>query len=155
MKPVHCKSFVKIACLLTGLVSWSASAASDVDDLTTMLNEFLGAAHEETAHRRFWADDLVYTSSNGTRFGKAEILQGLAEADPADETAVVIYSAEDIDVRVYGTVAVVAFRLVGTPSDSPDILEYYNTGTFLKRDGSWRVVAWQATSISDAADPAD
>jgi hypothetical protein len=24
---------------------------------------------------------------------------------------------------------------------------YWNTGTFVKRDGEWRVVAWQATKI--------
>jgi hypothetical protein len=26
-------------------------------------------------------------------------------------------------------------------------MEYFNTGTFRKRDGEWRAVAWQATRI--------
>jgi hypothetical protein len=26
-------------------------------------------------------------------------------------------------------------------------LQYFNTGTFLKRDGEWRALAWQATVI--------
>jgi hypothetical protein len=41
--------------------------------------------------------------------------------------------------------------LVGTTAVdkdlAPEVLYYYNTGTFLRRDGEWRVVAWQATRI--------
>jgi hypothetical protein len=61
-----------------------------------------------------------------------------------------VYSGEEVDVRVYGDMAVVAFKLVGTPTNEAagaDVLYYYNTGTFLKRDGIWQVVAWQATKI--------
>ena len=56
-------------------------------------------------------------------------------------------------MRVYGDTAIVAFKLVGTPADTSedtDVLYYFNTGTFLKRDGVWRVVAWQATKIPSA-----
>jgi hypothetical protein len=42
--------------------------------------------------------------------------------------------------------AIVAFRLIGTAEDGT-VQQYFNTGTFLKRDGAWRVVAWQATKI--------
>ena len=45
--------------------------------------------------------------------------------------------------------AVVAFKLVGTPRNGSEPLYYYNTGTFLKRDDVWKVVAWQATRIPD------
>jgi hypothetical protein len=31
--------------------------------------------------------------------------------------------------------------------DSPETLEFLNTGTFLKRDGEWRAIAWQATRV--------
>jgi hypothetical protein len=61
-----------------------------------------------------------------------------------------VYSGEEVDVRVYGDTAVIAFKLVGTPTNEAagtDVLYYYNTGTFLKRDGIWQVVAWQATKI--------
>jgi len=27
------------------------------------------------------------------------------------------------------------------------VLTYFNTGTFLRRNGAWQVVAWQATAI--------
>jgi hypothetical protein len=43
----------------------------------------------------------------------------------------------------------VAFRLVGTTTKDgkTEVSRYLNTGTFLKRDGKWQVVAWQATKI--------
>lgn len=124
-----------------------ANPASDVEELTAMLHAFLDAADEESAHERFWADDLVYTSSEGSRFGKAEIMAGFGEAEPADESPAISYTGVDVNVRVYGDTAVVTFKLIGSPADGSDQLGYFNTGTFLKRHGTWQVVAWQATKI--------
>ena len=54
-------------------------------------------------------------------------------------------------MRQYGDVAVVAFRLVAESRDAADdalvATRYFNTGTFLRRHGEWRAVAWQATKI--------
>lgn len=134
------------------LLALPAVAADDRETLTALLDDFLARAGERAAHERFWADELVYTSSNGTRFGKAEIMQGFdaAEDETSGEEAeesVVNYSGDNVDVRVYGATAIVAFRLVGTPADGSEPKYYYNTGTFLKRDGVWKVIAWQATII--------
>lgn len=123
-----------------------ASHAGDTDDLTDMLHEFLANAGLASAHERFWADDLVYTSSRGTRTTKAEIMAGFGESEDDGEPGAV-YSAEDVQLKMYGTTAVIAFKLVATPPDDSEVLYYFNTGTFVKRDGAWRVVAWQATTI--------
>ena len=133
-----------IAIFLTGPV-----IASDGEDLTAMLEEFLATASEEASHASFWADDLIYTSSAGLRFGKAEIMAGFEGAE-ADDEPPIVYSGEDVDIRVFGDTAVVAFKLVGTPTDKAtgdDVLYYFNTGTLLRREGVWQVVAWQATVI--------
>ncbi len=81
-------------------------------------------------------------------------MSGFADSDVDDEAvddgSPVVYSGEDVDIRIYGNMAIVAFKLVGTPTDKSgdaDVLYYFNTGTFLKRDGAWSVVAWQATKI--------
>lgn len=126
-----------------------AQAQDDAAELTAMLQDFLANADKRGAHERFWADDLVYSSSSGLRFGKADIMQGFDDADEeaANEPAAVVYTGEEIDVRLYDDMAVVVFKLVGTPTNGSDPLYYYNTGTFLKRDGVWKVVAWQATKI--------
>jgi hypothetical protein len=126
-------------------------AQDDVAELTAMLTNFLANADDPAVHERFWAEDLVYSSSAGLRFGKEDIMAGFDNTDPADTTPPpVAYTGEDIDVRLYDDVAVVAFKLVGTPSDGSVPRYYYNTGTFLKRDGEWRVIAWQATRIPPA-----
>ena len=123
---------------------------ADRAELHSLLDEFLANADVASAHERFWADDLVYTSSDGTRTDKASILAGMdAPVDGAERGPA--YSAADVDIRLYGTTAVVAFRLVIAPpqgSDEP-VRSNLNTGTFLKRDGVWKVVAWQSTRVPE------
>ena len=141
---------MKILAFILVAVSLTAAPLHAADDraaLEDLVNRFLAGASVSDAavHDRFWADELVYTSSSGTRFGKAEILAGLAAAD-AGEPAM-SYGAEDVDIRLYGDTAVVAFRLLGTPRGGAAGSEFLNTGTFRKRDGEWRAVAWQATRI--------
>jgi ketosteroid isomerase-like protein len=141
--------FSSLLLLCGALIFAPAADADDAADLTILLHEFLAGVSEAEVHDRFWADDLVYTSSRGTRTNKAEIMQGFDDADGADngETGPV-YAAEDIVIKVYGSTAVVAFTLVATGADAAS-QNYFNTGTFVKRAGRWQVVAWQATEIPD------
>ncbi len=130
----------------------SPAFAGDRDTIESMLTDFLAAADQKPAHESFWAEDLVYTSSSGERISKEIILSGfeLAEAEGPDDGPGMTYAAVEVDIRLYGDTAVLAFKLVGTPADkaeSSNVLYFYNTGTFLKRDDVWQVVAWQATKI--------
>ena len=128
-----------------------AAETSDAEDLANMLNDFLANAGVAEVHERFWADDLIYTSSRGTRTTKAEIMAGFnapeEEESEEDDAAGPVYSAEDVQIHLYGDTAVVAFKLVATPPDNSVVLTYFNTGTFLRRNSIWQVVAWQATTI--------
>lgn len=141
------------ALIVTLLLSASAAAqqdaAPDADELKRLLTYFLdGASRNDLAvHERFWADELVYTRSAGVRTDKAEILAELRKgADPSEPPTT--YTAEDIRIRQFGDTAIVAFRLVGqVGGDSPETLNFLNTGTFLKRNGEWRAIAWQATRM--------
>jgi len=130
------------------------AGAADADDLSELLHEFLAHAGEARAHERFWADDLVYTSSRGTRTNKAEIMASFENPESAAERAAgPEYRAEDIDIRLYGDMAVIAFRLVAASADAAGAVReqnYFNTGTFRKSSGEWRAVAWQATVIPAA-----
>jgi hypothetical protein len=136
--------------LAVTMLGGATAYAADADDLAAMLHEFLAGADNAAAHDKFWADELVYTSSSGTRTSKAEIMQGFAEADEDTSTAAgPVYTGEDLQIQIFGTTAIVAFRLVATPvgADDSAVQSYFNTGTFLKRNGVWKVVAWQATKI--------
>ena len=144
MKPIA----ALCATLLLMLLTACGASNTDADDLTALLHEFLAGVSEEAAHDRFWAEDLIYTSSRGTRTNKAEIMQGFGSEEGGEtEESEPTYTAEDIRSQVYGTTAVVAFRLVATPTDDATVDYYFNTGTFVKRNGAWQVVAWQATKI--------
>ena len=140
---------VRVAIVFCMAMLAPAYAQEDAAELEAMLRDFLANADTREAHERFWADDLVYSSSSGLRFGKADIMQGFegTDGEASSEPPAVVYSGEEVDVRLYDDAAVVAFKLVGTPTNGSEPLHYYNTGTFLKRDGVWKVVAWQATKI--------
>jgi hypothetical protein len=118
--------------------------AGDTDELAALLDDFLANADQQAAHERFWDADLVYTSSSGDRYGKAEILAGMSGDTAAADGPV--YSARDVDIRLYGDMAVVAFRLVATATDGSETT-YFNTGTFRRGEPGWQAVAWQATRI--------
>src|SRR6476660_1892437 len=80
-------------------------AARTRSEITTMLTTFLTPAVNNSAagHERFWADDLVYTSSAGKVMSKADILKAIAEepATKAGDQAKPgpVFTAEDILVR--------------------------------------------------------
>lgn len=146
------------AMLLSIACGLHAETPPDAAELTKLLKDFLaGAGRNDTAmHERFWADDLIYTSALGRRKGKADILRELREEGPpkpGDETAV--YTAEDIRIQQYGGTAIVAFHLVATTekAGAKTVGNYLNTGTFLKRNGKWQAVSWQATAIPKAPAP--
>lgn len=121
-----------------------------------MLNDFLvGAGKNDAAvHDAFWAEDLIYTRSAGVRIDKAELMKGVRSAPAAKAgDPVNVYTAEDIKIQQYGDTAVVAFRLVSTTTKSDGtktVGNNLNTGTFVKRGGKWRVVAWQSTVVPNA-----
>ena len=152
------QSLLATLLLLSFALGLRAASAPDAPELTRLLQDFLaGASRNDAAvHERFWADDLIYTASAGRRIGKADILREVraeGSSKPGDETTV--FTAEDIRIQQYGETAIVAFRLVGTTDKDgkKTVSNYLNTGTFLKRNGQWQVVAWQATKMPEKETP--
>ncbi len=148
--------FLAIAGFLAsaGSSAQAAAPAPAARELRELLDAFLEGAsrNDVAAHERFWADDLVYTRSAGVRVGKQEVLDAVRADPESPGEPPVAYSAEDVRIQQYGDTAVVAFRLVGrTGSGDSMVTEHYlNTGTFVRRSGEWRAVAWQATRVPDA-----
>ena len=129
-----------------------AQTAPDAAELTGLLKEFLAGASRNDAnvHDRFWAEDLIYTGSGGKRRSKADVMRDVRSAPaPKPNDPKTTYSGEDIRIQQYGNTAIVAFRLVGTTEQGgkTDVMSFLNSGTFLKRNGKWQVVNWQATRI--------
>ena len=140
----------KILIALPLLFCTMQAAADDKAELTALLSEFLdGATRNDAAvHDKYWADELIYTSSSGTRFGKAELMQGVTSRGMLKPDEIeTVYSSEDVRIMQYGNTAVVAFVLVGR--SGVDTKRYLNSGTFVKHDGKWQAVNWQATAKTD------
>ena len=117
--------------------------------LAALLDTFLQGASRNDAevHDRFWAEQLVYTSSSGARFGKAEIMATLA-AGPEDDAPGPTYSARNRQVQVFDDTAVITFELIAEQTDQPAEV-FHNTGVFRRMDGRWQAIVWQATRAID------
>jgi hypothetical protein len=141
--------------MIAALTVVSGQKPSDEAEIRTLLNDFLAGAgrNDAAVHDRFWADDLIYTRSAGSRTDKAELMKGVRSAPPRKASdPVTVYTSEDVLIQIYCNAAVVAFRLVGTtkhPDGTTRITNHLNTGTFINRKGEWRAVAWQATAVPD------
>lgn len=149
--------FSGLACVLM-FGSLSAEPAPDAAELTKLLKEFLDGAgrNDVSMHERFWADDLIYTASAGRRIGKEDIMREVrAEPHPKPGAEETVYTAEDIRIQQYGDTAIIAFRLVATTAkeDKKEQKNYLNSGTFLRRSGTWQAVNWQATVMPRTAAP--
>ncbi len=121
--------------------------------ISSLLDEFLSKVDQKEMHNRFWADDLIYTSSSGARFGKETIMSGFAtDLKEEDlEEAKTSYSAEDVNIRIFDNMALLTFRLVAKTiqSDSVVVNNYLNSGTLIKRKEAWKVINWHATKTAE------
>ena len=116
--------------------------------LTQMVRSFLAAVPkgDRQVFDTFFADDVIYTRAVGVTVDKAEILRNIGVRAVNEPLAT--YEADDFTVHPYGDMAVVNFRLV--QHNDKETNYFRNTGTFLKRNGTWQVVAWQATKVPES-----
>jgi ketosteroid isomerase-like protein len=119
--------------------------------VTQLVRNFLANVpkNDPKVFQEFFADDVIYTRAVGVTVTKADILKNIDVRAASDPQAT--YDADDFTVHPYGEMAVVNFRLIAhnTENGKPTTVYYRNTGTFLKRNGKWQAVAWQATKVPE------
>ncbi|MCA2998811.1 MAG: nuclear transport factor 2 family protein [Rhodocyclaceae bacterium] len=132
--------------------------------VTELLTDFLapGKNDKPETHERFWAEDLVYTTSGGIVKTKADIRKSFVESalpaksktNPAVSPPAVtaVYAAEDVLVRPYGEIAALTFRLVARDANG-ETTYYRNSAAFIYRDGRWQAITWQATKVPPTEKP--
>jgi len=133
--------YLIIACFM--LFITPTHAEDDQQALTDLVIEFLSKVDDKDMHERFWADDLIYTSSAGSRFGKNVIMSGFGS--DSDKST---YSAENLSVNLLGDAAVVTLTLVRLTAQG-ETLNYLNTTVFAKRKGAWVAVNHQSTKVPE------
>jgi ketosteroid isomerase-like protein len=136
------------------------AATMSADDQATarhveqMVRDFLANVPkgDRKVFDNFFADDVIYTRSAGVTVDKGEILKNIGVRAVNEPQAT--FEADGFTVHPYGDTAVVNFRLVmhNIVNGKPETVYFRNTGTFLKRNGKWQVVAWQATRVPDASE---
>jgi ketosteroid isomerase-like protein len=121
--------------------------------VTQLVRDFLSNVpkNDPKVFQEFFADDVIYTRAVGVTVAKPDIIKNIDARAAVDPQAK--FEADDFTVHPYGEMAVVNFRLIahGVENGKPTTAYYRNTGTFLKRNGKWQAVAWQATKVPDAA----
>jgi uncharacterized protein DUF4440 len=130
-------------------VTMSAEDQTTAKQVEQLVREFLANVpkNDPKVFQEFFADDVIYTRSAGVTVTKADILKNIDVRATNEPQAT--YAADDFTVHPYGTMAVVNFRLIqhnGTQTNY-----FRNTGTFLKRNGKWQAVAWQATKVPEVS----
>jgi ketosteroid isomerase-like protein len=131
----------------------AASKDPVVQQIMQRVRNFLSNVpkNDPAVFQDFFADDVIYTRATGITVNKAEILKniGVRAANQPEAT----YDSDDFTVHPYGDMAVVNFRLIlhNVEDGKPVTVYYRNTGTFMKRNGKWQAVAWQATKVPEAA----
>jgi ketosteroid isomerase-like protein len=131
----------------------AAQQDAATQQVTQLVRDFLANVpkNDPKVFQEFFADDVIYTRAVGVTVAKADILKNIDARAAADPQAK--FEADDFTVHPYGEMAVVNFRLIAHNNENgkPTTVYYRNTGTFLKRNGKWQAVAWQATKVPEAA----
>jgi ketosteroid isomerase-like protein len=96
---------------------------------------------------RYTAPDYIFTSPSGELSTRESILAGLREGSVRFTS----YTMSDIEVRLYGGVAVVIGRAEGdgvNPGGEPFHGAHRFTSVWSSVDLEWKLVAWQTTVIA-------
>jgi ketosteroid isomerase-like protein len=131
----------------------SPQDTATMQQVTQLVRDFLAGVpkNDPKIFQDFFADDVIYTRSAGVTVAKADIMSNIGVRATNEPQAT--FEADDFTVHLYGEMAVVNFRLImhNAENGRPTTAYFRNTGTFLKRNGKWQAVAWQATRVPDAA----
>ena len=125
----------------------AGNASKDQQAVIKVLREWLGALarNDLAAVERIVADDYVITASPGVVLNKDQDLAPLRSGDTKFDSA----SAEDVNVRVFGSTAIVtgiAAFSVPIRGKAFDLRERF-TDVYVKRKGRWQPVSSHTTPL--------
>lgn len=127
-------------------VKMSAKDQATAKQIEQLVRTFLAEVpkNDPKVFQEFFADDVIYTRAAGVTVTKADILKNIDVRATNEPGAT--YDGDEFTVHAYGNMAVVNFRLI--QHNGAETNYFRNTGTFLKRNGKWQAVAWQATQAA-------
>lgn len=108
--------------------------------------------HDALPLERILADEYISVSGNGSSHSKAQAIEGLK----ADTTTYEYSTPYDLDVRIYGDIAVIIGRTKEkgrTANGNEFTVEYRWTDVFVKRQGRWQCTAAQVVRVPSPPKP--
>ena len=103
------------------------------------------AAGDKAAYTRLLGDDLRWIDGNGRLSSKAERLAGLIP--PGDRPAPPTRTFRDVDVKVYGTTAILFVTSDFLDSDGVMQSQIVHR-VFMNRNGQWQLVSHSPTPLA-------
>ncbi len=94
-------------------------------------------------YREHLADDFVVIESDGSVFNKTQFLSNTAKGPDVEN-----YTLQDVNVRIYGNVALFGRPAYGRESGSKGMSRYFDV--YVKAGGKWKTVSAQITRTSQA-----
>ncbi|MGQ4277206.1 DUF4440 domain-containing protein [Pseudidiomarina sp. E22-M8] len=149
--------FTLLLVFSSSTVAQQARPISDTEaqQVVAAIDAFLYGAsiNDVQAHDKFWAPELTYTSSRGTRYGKSELMHSLVATEATAEGEVTAwYTAEDVELKSFGDAIIVNFTLVSTQVADQSRETFLNTGVLVNRRDGWQAVNWNATRSAPVVD---
>ena len=149
---------VAMACLAAAALAASGPPEADAGREIRELEALFGRAVVEGDHaffERVLADDFTHTSHTGVFKTRAEWLAEDKSGGRGDvqggRTRYEAYDVDDLAVRIYGDTAVVTGRTSPRGRNArgqPIVGQYRFLRVWVKRRGSWQVVAFQGTRVA-------
>jgi ketosteroid isomerase-like protein len=90
-----------------------------------------------------YADDFAGIVGNGQEITKRQLMEVFQRTNPQ-----VVFTTDEIKVRVLGTTAIFTGRLTGKTADGAIVSASRFTHIFARRKGKWQCVAGQTTLIA-------
>lgn len=129
----------------------NAAAAKEVEALERQ--RFAAQVSKDYAFlEKAFADDLVYTHSNGKQQGKTEYLQSIRDGQSVYDKI----DVEALNVRAYngGVTAVVNGQITiyqpNKPDGTPNVAHIKYVTVQIKHPQGWQVVLWQSQKQAEA-----
>jgi ketosteroid isomerase-like protein len=142
------KHLFAIGILLLVACGWAfGDQASDERDLKQLVKDLNAAlVKADTAFlERILDQDFVHYRPRGTIENRAQYLENRKNGNVNFESLV----ADDMKVRFYGDAAIVTYRSTAKGKDQQGAIDEQRlwTRVFVRRDGRWRLVHSQGTTI--------
>ena len=136
---------MRFVCLiLLGLVSFAAAEPADVVRAAAEGWTTGAVKQDESALRRFLADDLQYAHAGGQTQTKSEYIASVLKGPPRYES----FTFSDVTVRVYGKAAVLT-GFVDVKMAGRDNFRVRTLQVYTENNGQWQMAAHQSTRVGN------